>query len=776
MSKLLLKPLKKVCKKKRSFTNAGKIYEKNEDLIKLSLKCLCAFLLSRTSLVGGAHPLGFSFFAAVFLSGGGYRCALFSVLGLILSGCGFVTIGKYIIAITIYSLILERFLPEKYKSGKIISLIAAACVFSSGAFLLFTDSAFGGYPLIYDSVVLFVEVATVWISTRAFCVSIPLAFSMRLRHSLSPEETVSLALLTGGVLCGFGNAGIEGVLSLNGILCVLSVLIFAVHFGSLHGCSVGIIMGIVCCLSRGRIDAGAASFALSGLCAGYFARYGKIPACMSFIISNALVTIFSNGSTEVLINISDTAVAALILQLLPKRFFSSLGHFCGYAPPKIELAADKLSVVEKTLGSLENTFFKISSLRKNDDANTLILYKRTAHNACGNCGLRKYCWGRDINSTKASLEELCKALKAGEVPSPELAPEHCLRKEVFTEHFKKMFEVYKNDCLWTERINELQSAVYSGYSSIASVFRKSADGLLSESECDIAAADTLMFNLRKEGILTKSIFVCGSKEDTTVRMRLEECGGFGRCERAVCRVLEKTFNLPFVRTGIRSCDDCLHSYVVKPSFSITTAVAGAVKANRKVSGDYVIYALLDRHTYAIILCDGMGSGEIAREESKNSARLLLRFLELGLSPQDAINFVNSMLLCTGTETVTAIDLCLISLDDGSSHIYKCGGAMTYTKTGETVTYVESTGLPAGSFNRCDTDIFTVPSEKGSMVILLSDGVTATESFSPPWIKDLITSYNGEEPEAVAQMILKKAKEIGAASPEDDLTVVAAYIG
>ncbi len=776
MSKLLLKPLRKLRGKKRSFRATGKQQLKNEDLIKLSLKCLCAFLLSRTSLVGGSHPLGFSFFAAVFTGGGGYRCALFSVLGLMFSGVSFVSVGKYIISIILFSLIMERFLPDRYKSGKAAALTAASTLLLSGVFLLFANSALGGYPLIYDCVVLIVEVATVWISTLAFSKSVPLVFSLRLRHSLTPEETVSVALLAGGVLCGFGEAGIEGVLSINGILCVLAVLIFAVRFGSLYGCGVGIIMGIVNCLSHGRIDAGAASFALSGLCAGYFARYGKVPACMSFIISNALVTIFSNGSTEVLINISDTVIASVLLQFLPKSFFNTLSHFYGYAPPKVELAAQRLYCAEKTISSIEDISKKISALRKSEEANTLILYKRTAYKACGNCGLRKYCWGRDINSTKASLDELCKILKDGEEPSPELSPEHCLRKEQFTEHFKRMFEVYKNDCLWTERLGEFQSAVYSGYNTVSAIFRKSADSLLSEGECDVAAADSVKINLRKDGILAENVFVSGTKEDTCVQIKLESCGGFGRCENAVCNVLEKTFNMPFVRTGLRSCDSCIHRYVVKPSFSITTAVAGAVKANRKVSGDYVIYALLDRHNYAIILCDGMGSGEIAREESRSSAKLLLRLLETGISPQDAINFINSMLLCSVTETVTAIDLCIISLDDGSSSIYKCGGATSFAKLGKSVTHVDSTGLPAGSFNKCDTDIFSVPSEKGSMVILISDGVIASESDSPLWIKDVIEKYDGSEPEAVAQMILEKAKSSGSATVHDDLTVVAAYIG
>lgn len=776
MSRTLLKPMKKRSGRKRSFHEV-KISEslKSNFPWQTVTKCICAFLLSRTSLIGGVHPLGYAMAAAMFSGKNAYAVAFSAILGLAVSGVGLIGVGKYIIAITVFALMQERFIPSKLKTGKISALIASASVLVSGFFLLFADTTFR-VPLIYDTVILIVETATIWLAVRAFSVAIPLIFSLKLRHSLTSEETVSVAFFTGGILCGFGNAGIGGVISVTGVLCVLCVLLFAVRFGSLHGCSAGIIMGIVCCLSRGRIDACAASFALSGLCAGYAARHGKWAACISFIMANAVVTILSNGSTEVLINIFDTAVAAVILYCVPQRVFDSINHFSGYSPPAFEIAANRLSYAQKTVESLETDFRKIFNLRNTEDNNAILLYKRTAHKTCGSCGLRKYCWGRDINATKSSMDVLCHSLHNGEEVTAQNAPEHCLRKEQFVTQFSRMYEVYKNDCLWSEKISDFREAVYSGFSSIGNILGKSGEMILSETECDAAASDDVKCRLRKEGIISGNVYVSGSNENTTVRIKLDSCGGFGRCENAVCKVLEETFSMPFVRTGIRSCGDCWCSYVVKPSFSITTAVAGAIKANRKVSGDYVMYSLLDRHTYAIILCDGMGSGEIAREESKTSASLLMRLLETGIDPQTAINLINAMLLCAFSETLAAIDLCLISLDDGSSKIYKCGGASTYAKTEKTVAHIFTKSLPAGAFVSGDTEVFSIPSEKGSMVVLLSDGVSNSETSKLPWIKNMINDYDGTEPEALARMILEKAKENSDSKPEDDLTVVAAYIG
>lgn len=778
MSRITLKPLKK--------REAKKAYLKKEtpflDYIKkhfsllLALKFICAFLLSRAAFIGGAQPLGYALFAAGFGLGGAYICAAGAILGLVFSKAGILTIGKYIISVIMFSLIFERFLPEKFKQRSICALTGSLCVLVSGVFLLFADVTVGGYPLLYDVVVLIVESATLYGAIRAFSLAMPLLFSLKLRRSLRAEETVSLAILTGGIICGFGTFNIGGVFSVSGTLCVLCVLAFSISFGALHGCGAGIIMGMVCCVSRGRIDACAASFALCGLCAGYFSKYGKWAACMSFIMANAAVTILSNGSTEVLINIFDTALAAALLYAMPKKVFDALHGFSSESHTSFSLAASKLKSAQSTINDCEKSFRRIFELRNNNELNSLALYRRTARNVCSNCGLRKYCWGRDAKATKESMDFAADKLKNSESLTVQDAPAHCLRGEQFAHEFTRMFEVYKNDCYWTEKISEFRGAVYDSFNGIAALLGKSADRLSSSPQYDYIASDDIRCRLKKEGIHTHSVYVSGEKEDTCVRIKLENCGGFGRCEGAVCKILESSLGMPFVRTGLRSCGECTHTYVVKPSFSITAAVAGAIKANKKVSGDYALYALVDRHTYALILCDGMGSGETAREESRCCARLLMRLLESGIDAQSAINIINSMLLCAFSGTLAAIDLCLINLDDASSRLYKCGGAVTYAKTPTQTLHISPLSLPAGSFVPGDTAVYTIDSARGSMVVLVSDGVSSSETSRLPWIKNMIESFDGTEPEALAHMILKRAKELSSSAPSDDLTVLAAHIG
>ena len=217
----------------------------------------------------------------------------------------------------------------------------------------------------------------------------------------------------------------------------------------------------------------------------------------------------------------------------------------------------------------------------------------------------------------------------------------------------------------------------------------------------------------------------------------------------------------------------------KPAYNTVSTVVRILEkkgyVDHKAYGKtHEYFPLVDRDTYAIILCDGMGSGETARSESKLCANLLMTLLESGLDVQNAVSIINSMLISSFSDTLAAIDLCLINLNDASTKVYKCGGADTYAKTDNKVETITAETLPAGATeNKCE--FFTLPSKKGSMIVLCSDGIVSADRKNSLWIKNMIESFDGTQPEILAKQILEEAKKANA-KLKDDATVVASYIG
>lgn len=735
---------------------------------------LLAFLLSRAEGVGGSHPFGFAFFAAV---GGHPLAAVGGALGLLVSRTELLELGRYIFSAAVFMAVWPGIKKGKlpfFSRGQGAAL-AAIITPAVGLFLLFISMTVGGYPLLYDCIVLLAEAATVYVAALAFGKALPLCSTLHLRRTLTGEETLCFALLFGGCVSGLCGIRVLGSLDIGETACVLLVLIYAIRFGSLHGGVAGAVMGLICALSRGRVDAGPASFAISGIAAGYFGKKGKLAACAAFILSNAVVTVLANGSSEVLINLSCSLAASALLFLIPKRFFDVISSTGGAVTEEGVILRDRLQLLSRALVSARTAMESLSSTKAAaDQALKENLYSRTSRRVCSRCGLRKYCWGKDEKNTRKSMDKLARAIEAGDRPAPEMAPAHCIRPDTFAAEFGKMHDLYMCDRVWSDRRRELQATLCTGFAGINGIIESLADRSGELSLCDELLADDIRSRLRRKGIDVRGVYVTGSDEDTEVRMNLTGCGGLGQCEDLVPKILEEATGLRFAKTGLKSCGDCRCHYVVAPEFNVEAAAASAVKENRRVSGDFSTCCLLDRNTFAMTLCDGSGSGDEAARESRLCATLLISLLEAGMTAEAAINLTNSLILGSGIGSCTAIDLCIAELG-GSVKFYKCGSAATYMRRDGDAEELAPGGLPIGAGAESGAECYERNLADESTLVLISDGVALAGNGESQWIKELIEHGGLATPQKLASEILNRARDRSSGVPQDDMTVIAASI-
>lgn len=735
---------------------------------------LTALLLSRAEAIGGSHPFGFAFFAAC---GGNLFAAIGGALGLVSSGAKLITTGRYVfsaaIFMAVYPGIKRGRLPFASRGQQ--AILAALITPAVGLFLLFISMSVGGYPLLRDCIVLLSEAATVLVSAAAFSRAMALLPSLHIRRTLTGEETLCLALLLGCAVGGL--CGIKPVreLDLGETACVFLAMVYAIRFGSLHGATSGAVMGFICALSRGRIDASPASFAISAIAAGYFSPKGKFPACTAFILSNAVITAMANGSAEVLISLSCSLAASLLLFLVPGKFFEVIDNVGAVPSTDDVVLRDRLRLLGTALLSAETALRALTATKEETDKELCeSMYTRTARRVCSRCGLRKYCWGRDAKNTHSAMEALAAALDRGEKAVPSLSPSHCIRPDVFASEFAKMYDLFLSDKVWSQRRRELQASMLTGLNGISTIVSQLADRSGESSLCDELMADDIRSRLRRLGIDAWDIYVTGDHEDTEVRLALRSCGGLGCCEELVPAVLEQATGMKFAKTGLKDCASCRCRYVVAPEYDISIAVASAVKENRRTSGDFTTCCLLSRDTFAMALCDGMGSGEKAAGESRLCATLLISLLEAGMKAEEAINLANSLIIGSGIGSYTAIDLCVAELG-GAARLYKCGGAATYLCAGAEAEEIAAGGLPAGAEAGSGAECYERSMDDESTLVLISDGIALSGDGTGKWIKELIEHGSLATPQRLASEILNRARDSSGGVPRDDLTVIATNI-
>lgn len=202
-------------------------------------------------------------------------------------------------------------------------------------------------------------------------------------------------------------------------------------------------------------------------------------------------------------------------------------------------------------------------------------------------------------------------------------------------------------------------------------------------------------------------------------------------------------------------------------------VAGADRQGQPISGDAGMWFKDGAGRLNFLLCDGMGSGSAAREDSESALRLLEKFLRAGLPPEEALNTVGEALALRGEEEggFTTVDLLQVDLFSGASAVYKLGAAPTYLRRGGGVERLCGESLPAGAAAtgaEAAPDAFTLALDAGDCVVLVSDGVTTGREDR--WLRQLLADFDGISPQALAADILK---ESGLRSGSgDDRTVIA----
>lgn len=207
-----------------------------------------------------------------------------------------------------------------------------------------------------------------------------------------------------------------------------------------------------------------------------------------------------------------------------------------------------------------------------------------------------------------------------------------------------------------------------------------------------------------------------------------------------------------------------------------TCRIGAVlrpKEGERVCGDTVASFRTEQGIWCLLLADGMGCGEAARKESALTCRLLQQFLEAGIEAEAALKTLNAAMALRGAETgsFTTIDLCTCEPITGEVVFYKYGAAPSYLKKGGSVRRVTGTSLPVGLRGTpAVPDITRLRLEEGGSLVMISDGVA--DPGRDEWLMDLLAGWEGEDPQALAGLIL--AESVRREKLQDDCGIQVLY--
>lgn len=412
------------------------------------------------------------------------------------------------------------------------------------------------------------------------------------------------------------------------------------------------------------------------------------------------------------------------------------------------------------------------------------LAERLEEQLCVACPRREWCGTVFCEERQGAFLQAVHCMEEkGELKEediPDYFWQECLRLEELEESFRMtMYMERAKQSAYNQMMEGKEALVYQ-LEETARYFRQLEKSLQRAQYLSVEQKKELLFFLRRYHVKGNDIETnyCSGK-GRELRMLLK-CDGVKRTMslRLVERLLSEKLGFP-----VKACGQA-KGYLTEeeqeflfrevPGYSVRTGVARMIKEEQKVSGDSFSFIYEDEGEMAMILSDGMGSGEEAARESESVLVLLERLLSAGFKEESAIRLINSVLALRVEQKMFAtLDISRINLYSGTCEFIKIGGAATYLRRGKWLECVEAKTLPIGMVQQVDYDFLVKKLYEGDYIIMMSDGVldAVPEQERTEFLRQIIGEEAEQSPQVIAGRILNASLLVQNFEPGDDMTVL-----
>lgn len=209
-------------------------------------------------------------------------------------------------------------------------------------------------------------------------------------------------------------------------------------------------------------------------------------------------------------------------------------------------------------------------------------------------------------------------------------------------------------------------------------------------------------------------------------------------------------------------------------FFVNHGMARAVKEGERVSGDNFSFQALPQGRWMLALCDGLGSGMQANQESRQAVELLERLLEAGFLPDTALRMLHNTLLMQETDLrPVTMDLSVIDLHTGMADFYKTGAVASFVRHAEGTQLLQSEALPMGYLPGLQPAHYVCRLRDGDYIIMMTDGMLEAlggVDKEEKWL-NFLDRLRAANPKDLANKLLIYAMAAVDGEPKDDMTVL-----
>jgi stage II sporulation protein E len=351
------------------------------------------------------------------------------------------------------------------------------------------------------------------------------------------------------------------------------------------------------------------------------------------------------------------------------------------------------------------------------------------------------------------------------------------------------FKISKLNYIWGQKIEENKKTLSNQLDGVSKVISWVADGIIEKNKSK--------FEKEKEEIeillLQKNIGVydINIREEKNGKLivdlytklcddMIEEASKIQKTEQLLTKVLNQNMEMHKQKNGING-DECkvLQTYISEDKYTLSIGIAKEKKQSSEMSGDSNINMKLDDGKVLVALSDGMGSGKEAKKSSELAIKMIKRLLGAGFEKDVALELINSIIAAKSeNDSFATLDISVFDLFTGNIEFIKNAACPTYIKNGKNVEVINAISLPAGILTNVDSVVFDKDIKPGDIIVMCTDGIIEANKEAlnkEEWIKELLSQISIDNPQKIADIILKEAIDHSVGITKDDMTVIVAKV-
>ncbi len=728
-----------------------------------------------------------------------------------------------ILALVLISILIKapKYEEERNEKRKLGIRLFISCIFVQ-AF-----SFISGEIYVYDILVACIYSISAFIFYKIFANSIKVITEFGENKVYSVEEVIGASLLVSLALTAIGNIQIFGF-SVKNVLCILVVMIMGWKNGILIGATSGITIGTVLGILGTGEPIMVASYALSGMIAGIFSKFGKIGVILGFFIGNVVLTYVANGNTHTIISFQEILIASLGLLAVPKSIkvnIENLYQNVKLLPEtagrnleesretvfKLNSMSETISELAKTYGEAAATIVDEDELKKQEQDNQRIFEQELQNNleemennllyeAMQDEDIVKDIFSNLLENEKINRDNLLKILANHNqyiIGLDNQYIEESVEEDIarVIKSINDSYRVNKMNFIWKKKIDENKKAVSNQLEVVSQAIENLADELQQNNK-ENEEAFSIQKKEIKQILAQKNILIenIDIEKQKNGRMQIKlytktcenvenSCPDIKKVAKILSKICGEELTLQKQECGIRNHNEkCIFTFLSQDKHSLQIGIAKATKENSLISGDTNLQVKLDDGKYLIALSDGMGSGEKARKTSKMAISMLEKLLSSGFDKDTSLKLINSAIHSiynNGNEEMYAtLDIEILDLYAEKLEFMKNGACPTFIKHNKDVQVLKTISLPTGILSDIDLIVYDRDIQKGDIIVICSDGIlesTTEYTNKELWLKFLLEDIETEDVQKIADLILQEAIDNSYGVKKDDMTVIVAKI-